>query len=269
MEPVTVWWAERAAAADAPVAVLDPVERARRDRYLRDADRDRFTLGVALSRFALGRLLGMPPEKVPIDRTCPDCDKPHGRPRVADRQDAPHISVSHSGDRIGVAISPYGPLGLDVEESRKINTDIARHVLAQARPASAEPDTEAASAEPGTESVSAEPGTGTDTEAAPAETAAAPAETAADMDELLVYWTRKEALLKATGDGLRVPMPHLHTTHAREAPRLLSWKGRDDLPARFVLHELHPGTGYAAHLALLDHPAGVPVKERPSTDLLH
>ncbi|MFC4913073.1 4'-phosphopantetheinyl transferase family protein [Actinomadura gamaensis] len=225
MEPVTVWWAERAAADEALTAVLDPVERARRDRYLRDADRDRFTLGVALTRFALARLLGVPPEKVAIDRACPDCGKPHGRPRVVGRPDAPHISVSHSGDRIGVALSPHGPLGLDVEESREISTDIARHVLA-------------------------------------------PGESAAGLADLLVYWTRKEALLKATGDGLRFPMPRLRTTPAQEPPRLLSWQGRDDLPARFTLHQLNPGPGYAAHLALLDHPPAVPVEEHPSTALL-
>ncbi|RFU40574.1 4-phosphopantetheinyl transferase [Actinomadura logoneensis] len=225
MEPVTVWWAQRSAATPALTAVLDPVERSRRDRYLRDADRDRFTLGVALTRFALGGLLGLPPERVEIDRSCSDCDKPHGRPRVAGRPDAPHVSVSHSGDRVGVAVSAHGPLGLDVEESRKISDDIARHVLA------------------------------------PGETAATPA-------ELLVFWTRKEALLKATGDGLRFPMPRLRTSPAHERPRLLYWDGRDDHPGRFVLHDLAPGPGYAAHLALLDHPDGVTVHQRPSTDLL-
>ncbi|RMI30779.1 4'-phosphopantetheinyl transferase superfamily protein [Actinomadura harenae] len=225
VDPVTVWWAERTAATPALTAVLDPTERARRERYLRDADRERFTLGVALTRFALGDLLGLPPERVEIDRACPDCDKPHGRPRVAGRPDAPQVSVSHSGDRIGVAVSSHGPLGLDVEETRKVADDIAGHVLA----------------------------TG---------------ETAATTAELLVFWTRKEALLKATGDGLRVPMPRLRTSPAGEEPRLLAWAGRDDHPGRFVLHELAPGPGYSAHLALLDHPGGVAVHQRPSTDLL-
>ena len=56
MEPVTVWWAELGAARPALLGLaglLDPVERARRDRYLRDADRDRFTLGVAMTRLAV------------------------------------------------------------------------------------------------------------------------------------------------------------------------------------------------------------------------
>ncbi|MQY06681.1 4'-phosphopantetheinyl transferase family protein [Actinomadura macrotermitis] len=218
MEPVTVWWADPAAATPALIALLNPVERARRDRYQRPQDQDRFTLGVAMSRTALAPLLGVAPERVPLDRTCADCGAPHGAPRVAG---GPHLSVSHSGDRVAVALSPHGPLGVDVEAATgRMTADIAGHLLA-------------------------------------------PGESAAAEADLLAYWTRKEALTKATGDGLREPFTNLRVSPPSAPPRLLAWEGRPDLAARFTLHALDPGPGHTACLALLDHPAEVPVQERP------
>lgn len=221
MEPVTVWWAERSAVRPGLLGLLDPVERDRRGRYLREADRDRFTLGAVVSRMVAGARLGVPPERVPLSRACADCDQPHGPPAV---DGGPHLSVSHSGDLVAVAVSPYGPLGVDVEEdSGRIGEDIARHLLA--------------------------PGEG--------------------PGGLLTYWTRKEALVKATRDGLRVPLADLRVTAPDEAPRLVSWEGREDLPERMAMCTLMPRTGYAACLALLDHPAGVPVECRDAAELLN
>ena len=239
MEPVTVWWASlarwsapapdaapdpgRDAARAALAGLLDPDERARRARYLRDADRDRFTLGVAITRVVAGRRSGLPPERVAITRRCPDCDEPHGPPVV---DGGPHVSVSHSGDLVAVAVSPYGPLGVDVEEdSGRVNEDIGRHLLASD-------------------------------------------EAAASPSGLLAYWTRKEALVKATRDGLRVPLGDLHVSAPHEPPRLRSWDGRPDLPARIAMRTLDAAPGHAACLALLDHPGGVPVQERDAEEIL-
>lgn len=223
MEPVTVWWAVRDLARPGLVALLDPVERGRRDRYLREADRDRFTLGVAITRLAAGELLGTAPDRVPITRTCADCDKPHGPPVI---EGGPYLSVSHSGDRVAVAVSPYGPVGVDVEEdSDRISDDIARLLLADDEP---------------------RPG----------------------RAGLLAYWTRKEALLKATGDGLRVPLAELHVTPPGEPPRLRGWDGRPGITDRLGMYALDPGQGYAACLALLDHPRDAQIFERKAVRIL-
>jgi 4'-phosphopantetheinyl transferase len=233
VEPVTVWWAPRGAARPELAALLDPVERTRRERYLRDADRDRFTLGVAVTRLAVGERLGIAPEHVPLSRACRDCEEPHGPPVVgtASREAArgPYLSVSHSGDLVAVAVSPHGPLGVDVEEDGgRIGDDIARMLLAPG---------EAGNEPPG-------------------------------RAGLLAYWTRKEALLKCTGDGLRVPLSDLRVAAPHEPPRLRSWDGRPDLADRITMHTLDPGPGYAACVALLDHPGGVPVQERRAAELL-
>ncbi|WP_460368450.1 4'-phosphopantetheinyl transferase family protein [Actinocorallia lasiicapitis] len=69
--------------------------------------------------------------------------------------------------------------------------------------------------------------------------------------DLHVYWTRKEALLKVTGDGLRVPMTDLTLSAPDEPPVLLDWAGRPGLAARIRLYDLDPAPGYAAALALI------------------
>lgn len=203
--------------------MLDPVERRRRERYLRTEDRDRFTLGVAMTRLALAGLLDLPPAAVPLTRACRDCGEPHGPPVVAG---GPHLSVSHSGDRVALALSPGGPVGIDVEAcSRQLDSSIERHVLAP------------------------------DESAAP------------EGDGIFTYWTRKEALVKATGDGLRAPMTEITVSPPTEPPRLLAWAGRADLVGRFTMHALNPGPGYAACLALIDQ-SDARVRERPAADLL-
>jgi 4'-phosphopantetheinyl transferase len=217
-----VWWATLSDVRPEHVALLNSVEHGRRERYVRTEDRDRFTLGVAMTRLALGPLLGLPPAMVPLTRACRDCGEPHGPPAVAG---GPLLSVSHSGDRVAMALSAHGPVGVDVEEcSRQLDNAIERHVLA-------------------------------------------PAESAAPDDRgIFAYWTRKEALVKATGDGLRAPMTEITVSPPDEPPRLIAWSGRADLVGRITMRALEPGPGYAACLALIDQP-GAEVCEHAAAEL--
>ncbi|HZB31717.1 MAG TPA: 4'-phosphopantetheinyl transferase superfamily protein [Streptosporangiaceae bacterium] len=224
-----VWWATLSDVRPEHTALLNPIEHGRRERYVRAADRDRFTLGVAMTRLALGPLVGLPPAEVPLTRSCRDCGEPHGPPAIAG---GPHVSVSHSGDRVAVALSAYGPVGIDVEEcSRQLDRAIERLVLA------------------------------------PAEAAATDAPAGGDSG-IFTYWTRKEALIKATGDGLRAPMTEITVSPPDEPPRLLAWSGRDDLVGRITMYSLDPGPGYAACLALIDQP-DAEVREHTAAELLH
>lgn len=280
MDPVTVWWAVPQDVRQWHLGLLDSVEWDRRDRYMRDADRDRFTLGVVMTRLAAGAVLGMPPDKVRVTRTCTDCGAPHGRPVIAG---GPHVSVSHSGERIAVAISRYGPLGVDVEATRRLRPEIAGHLLSEAEIAAAAEVQAAAEADADAESDAkadakadpkadrkadpkADPKAGVDVEAGVEAEAATDAAGAAAAG-LFAYWVRKEAILKATGDGLRFPMTGLHVSPPEEPPRLLGWAGRPDLIDRITLRTLDAGPGYAACLALLDQPAA-PVREIQATELL-
>lgn len=224
-----MWWAALGDVRPEHAELLDPVERGRRERYLRPEDRDRFTLGVTMTRLAVGDLLGLAPERVPVTRACSDCGAPHGPPVV---DGGPFLSVSHSGDRVALALSPDGPVGVDVEASgRSLEAAIAAQVLTAAETADLRrlgPD--------------------------------------GFQRGLFAYWTRKEAVLKATGEGLRVSLTDVYVSAPEEPPRLLAWEGRPELTGRITMHGLHPGTGHTACLALIDQPQQS-VRELPAREL--
>ncbi|MCE0762843.1 4'-phosphopantetheinyl transferase superfamily protein [Pseudonocardia kujensis] len=165
---VDVWWARPVDPSSAPrlVALLDAHERTRLGAFRRPADQARYLAAHALTRLLLGARLDTDPAAIALDRTC-ECGKPHGKPRLATGT-APAFSLTHSGRFVGVALSDDGPVGLDVEELRALSDldRLAEHTLS------------------------------------PAERTRPPADTRA----FLTIWTRKEALLKATGKGLASPM---------------------------------------------------------------
>ncbi|MGH8905793.1 MAG: 4'-phosphopantetheinyl transferase family protein [Egibacteraceae bacterium] len=214
-----VWWASPLMSDLWHQRLLDPVERGRRERLRRAADRDRFTVAVALTRRVLGAHLGVAPPAVRIDRTCPRCQEPHGKPRLTDSPAAFEFSISHSGDRVAVAVTAGPPVGVDVEQladPRRL-AGLGHHVLS------------------------------------PAETPELDRLGAHEYARgLLRYWTRKEAVLKATGDGLTQALPNLTVSAPDQPPRLLRWTTRPDIPAQLALYDLNPGNGYLASLATLD-----------------
>jgi len=63
-------------------------------------------------------------------------------------------------------------------------------------------------------------------------------------------WTRKEAYLKAIGDGLTTPLDSFRVTLLPEQPARLVHIGYDKIAAEaWTLHDLSPRSGYAAALA--------------------
>lgn len=76
--------------------------------------------------------------------------------------------------------------------------------------------------------------------AAMAAHACAPGETVADTGAFFRLWTRKEALLKSTGEGLSTPMSDITLTPAGA----VRWAGR-----AVWLHDLSPAPGHPAALA--------------------
>jgi 4'-phosphopantetheinyl transferase len=76
----------------------------------------------------------------------------------------------------------------------------------------------------------------------------AESEHADDEPEFLRLWTRKEAVTKATGDGLRVPFSKVVLADA--PPRVLSWPYPGP-PESVSLFDLQAPDGYLAALAVL------------------
>lgn len=67
-------------------------------------------------------------------------------------------------------------------------------------------------------------------------------------------WTRKEAFLKARGDGLTLPLDSFEVTLAPEAPpALLALADAPDEAARWSLCELIPAARHVAALAVVGH----------------
>ncbi len=200
-------------ASPALANLLDGVERARLERLRSAEDRARFVAAHALLRIMVGSQLGCPPERIVLSATCPGCGGPHGRPRLVSRAREPslHLSLAHAGARVMAAVSTAGPVGVDVE--------------LEAATAFAEFDAVALAA----------------TECAVVARLPSRRRPAARV----TAWVRKEAILKATGDGLKVPPSDVVVSSLGEAPRLLAWD--DAPPAPVHLHDIDvAATGHAA-----------------------
>ncbi len=225
-----VWWARLDYCASWHRQFLNPAECQRRERYLRDSDRDRFTLGVALSRLILAAHLQVAPADLAIDRSCPRCGQPHGRPRLA--SGAPlDFSVSHSGDLIAVAIAPDS--SGDSGPGRSVGVDVERVAPLSEPP---RPDVMLSAAERITFGRLG---------------------ATAQVTAFFRYWVRKEAVLKATGHGLSVPLTRLTVSGPDRPPRLRGWTGRPAFAGPVTLHDLAAAPGYAASLAVVGRAAAV------------
>jgi len=221
-----VWWARRQDASDRQLALLDETERKRWEGYRRDADKERFLVGCVLAKAALAGYAGLRPADVRFDRTC-RCGEPHGKPAFAG-YGLGH-SVAHSGDLVAVAVAG-NPVGVDVEQ-----------LDGRAHPLGGDGDPEAL----GRLVLSA---------AEQAVLAATPAPGRARA--FLIAWTRKEAVTKATGDGLRAAFSEVVVAADGGPPRLAAWPYPRD-PGEVSLLDLEAAPGYVAALAVLGRCAAV------------
>jgi 4'-phosphopantetheinyl transferase len=146
-------------------AILSAEEHARAGSFRLDRDRRRYIAAHLGLRRLLGGILGIPPADVPIHLgRCAQCGSSHGKPLLPPDTGL-HFSLSHAADLVLYAVSA-GPIGVDIE----IVPTCVRDLLG----------------------------------------ALSPAEQRAihrlPMDTqpyaLTQCWVRKEALLKATGEGL-------------------------------------------------------------------
>jgi 4'-phosphopantetheinyl transferase len=226
-----VWWARRQDASPRYLALLDETERRRWTAYRREADRERFLTGCVLAKAVLGRYAGLRPADVRFDRTCGQCGEPHGKPAfaggpVADGAvagGALEHSVAHSGDLVAVAVAG-NPVGVDVEQldgrPHPLGGDGDPEALGRLMLSAAEQAALAATPPPGR------------------------------ARAFLVAWTRKEAVTKATGDGLRAAFSEVVVAADAGPPRLVAWPYPRD-PRTVTLLDLEAAPGYLAALAVL------------------
>lgn len=142
--------------------LLDDTERARAERYRFDEDRQRATVGRGMLRRMLGEALGRDPRELRF------VTGEQGKPALEDG--ALQFNVSHSGDRVAIAITRDLPVGIDVElESRRMH-----NLLGMARRFFSPLETRAVEE--------------------------------AEQQENVFFsiWTAKEAVIKAVGGGLSI-----------------------------------------------------------------
>ncbi len=227
MGAVAIWWgrisdppADPPGSAN-PVELLNPLELARWGRYRMPADRQRFALGVTITRTVLGASLGVLPAAVALDRSCAHCAGDHGPPRlVGDLSSPVELSVAHSGDLVAVAFSDAA-VGLDVE---LVDRTPGRHA--------------------GTATLALAPAELEEFGRLPEDDQAA---------TFYTTWSRKEAVLKASRDGLTLPLAGLELETAR--PVVRGWSSRPELVDRLWLTDLDAWPGYTATLATIDNPS--------------
>jgi 4'-phosphopantetheinyl transferase len=207
-----IWWASTADAADRLLAVLPPAERDRHGKFVRQSDRDLYLVAHALTRLLIADRLGIPPDRITFDRTC-HCGADHGKPRLPGT--GVETSLSHSGTRVAVALAAE-PVGVDVEHvDRAIDVDSLRGSVLTAAEQRALDDLPADRRTFG----------------------------------FFTYWCRKEALLKATGDGLSGGMHNVSMSPPSAAPELISWAGRP-MPA-VALADVQPDAQHLGCVAAL------------------
>lgn len=191
------------AGVDAPADCLDAAERARAVALIRAEDQRRFARFRGALRTILGAYLGEDPARLGFEVGR------WGKPRLAApwRADGIEFSLSHHGDRGVLAVARRRPVGVDVEimPPPPASARLAARVFAACERAE---------------------WLGLPVSERPA--------------AFLRGWTRKEAYLKATGEGLARQPETVRVTLSPGAARLRAVEGRPGEAARWRLRDLAP-----------------------------
>lgn len=203
----------------ADLDLLDDQERRRTARYYFAPDQVRFSVCHANMRRILGSYLGKPPESL-VYR-----EAEGGKPElVPEASDPPlRFNLSHSKSVALLAVTLSSEVGVDVEDVRPIERDVAKRFFSP---------TEIASM--------------------------APLDGEERLDAFYRCWTRKEAILKVEGQGLRIPLDSFDVSvRAEEPAALLDARPGAKLTAYWHLHHLAPANGSMGALAVRDAAAQI------------
>jgi 4'-phosphopantetheinyl transferase len=195
-------------------ALLAADERREAERYRMAADRARYVAGRGALRCLLARYLDTLPQQVPIEHG------ERGKPRLADFASAMSLqfNLSHSGQLLLIAIAAGRAIGIDVEDARR-NLEVER--IAERFFSVCER----------------------------AALASLPAPLR--REAFFACWTRKEAYLKAKGDGLALPLDWFDVSVLPGGPaRLLATRPDPDEARRWTLHDLDVGPDHKGALAV-------------------
>jgi 4'-phosphopantetheinyl transferase len=214
---VHVWSAvldRRPAVVERLGGVLSADEHARADRFVFQHHRDRYVVGRAVLRILVASYVGCAPEQLEFRYGR------RGKPALAQAlgADAVRFNLSHSGGRAVYAITRVGEVGVDLEHIRPLSDmDAIAERCFSAREYAAY-------------------------------TSLPPP---ARPEGFFACWTRKEAYVKALGDGLAVPLDAFDVTlRPGEPARLERVAGGRGAGAGWCLSDLAVGSGDKAALVV-------------------
>jgi 4'-phosphopantetheinyl transferase len=197
--------------------LLSGDEHARADRFVFAHHRNWYIVGRGFLRLILASYLGCPPEALRFRYGR------RGKPALAQTaHPALHFNVSHSAGRVVYAVSGAGEIGVDVERIQQLDDmdGIARGCFS------------------------------------PREYAAySTLSGRARLEAFFTGWTRKEAYVKALGDGLSIALDAFDVTLLPGEPaRLERIDGEPLASTRWNLSDLSVAPGFKAAM-VLDGPA--------------
>jgi 4'-phosphopantetheinyl transferase len=191
--------------------LLSDDETARSARFIHDRDRRFFIVG----RGRLREILATYGESVDPCELTFDYNG-HGKPRIGERHGLGlHFNLSHSADLAVLAVSPHYEIGVDIEEKKALQEDVAAHFFSAKERASLQ-------------------------------------EVPVDryLDHFYRCWTRKEAFVKAHGAGLSLPLDAFDVTFGEEdAPRLERLEGDPEAPVTWSLFHMQTPANFAGAVA--------------------
>jgi 4'-phosphopantetheinyl transferase len=217
--------------SDADLAILSAQERARCQRFVREADRVRFAAGHGEARRLLAGYLDVTPAAIQLGRTpCCRCGRAeHGPPRIDWPRTDITFNQSGSASHWLLAISRGRRIGVDIEVPRDIDVgDVAGACLTVSEQ----------------QYLDAQP----------------------EAERLRLFyrcWTRKEAVLKACGIGLAGALRELDVAPGHDGPvvvRHLCGAG----PDLWVVQDLAALPGSAGPHALAGMPAWLGAVAQPA-----
>lgn len=204
--------------------LLSPDERERADRFHFDRHRRRFTVGRAALRRLLGGYLGEEPKA--IELAYGERDKPYLPGQ--DHERPLQFNLSNSSELALIAVTVGPEVGVDLEALRPMEDALAvseRFFSPSERRA-----------------------------------LAACATGGADERDAAFFrcWTRKEAYVKAVGDGIALGLDRFDVSlEPREGARFLALEGDPERARAWTLVHIEPAPGYVGALALPARPSAL------------
>lgn len=190
-------------------------EISRANRFVFEKDRNHYITARGQLRHILSAYLSQQPAALRFEYTS------HGKPSLAGAHDL-NFNLSHSGTLALYAVTRSRELGIDIESIRPdfSGIDIAEHYFSK---------NEVAVFRKLPENL--------------------------HSGAFFTCWTRKEAYIKAIGEGLSCPLDTFDVAFAPgEAPKLLTNRVKPDEVRRWSMYDLPAGEGYKAALCIENSP---------------